>query len=60
MAVSGDTIGDEAEKRAGYESKENSLKYVVNAVQRAKGETESDIDIESAKDSAPFFLKQGY
>ena len=56
MTVSGNTIGDEAENKAGYESKGNSLKYVANAVQRAKGEKEANINIERAKDSAPFFL----
>lgn len=60
MTVSGNTIGNEAEQGAGYESKGNSLQYVVNAVQRAKEEKVSNIDITRAKDSASFFLEQGY
>jgi hypothetical protein len=60
MSTFAQKVGREAQKGASGASSGRCLRYVGNAVQRAKGEKETPTGIESACDSAPFFTKRGY
>ena len=53
-------VGREAKNGAEAQSIGKCLRFVGNAVQRARGENQTATGIESAKDGAPFFTARGF